>query len=161
MKPILKTISACGLGLAMTIASIAPAAAFPLTPKPSYSTASTQIQYRPDRDWRWERERERERREYRQDRRERQAYLKGYRGYRDHRPGYRRHSDGWWYPLAAFGAAAIIGNAISNQPIVVGPVLSREHVTWCSARFKTYRASDNTYVPSVGYRAQCNSPFGR
>ena len=39
----------------------------------------------------------------------------GHRGSRYHRRGYRRHSDGWWYPMAAFGAGAIIGGAIVNN----------------------------------------------
>jgi hypothetical protein len=157
MKNTVKTLSICGLGLAMTVASIAPAAAFPRSAVAVSSQPVTEIQYRSDRDRFWDRDRDR--REFRQDRRERRAYMRGHRGYRDHRPGYRRHSDGWWYPLAAFGATAVIGNAIANQPTVIGPAYSRDHVAWCSGRFKTYRSSDNTYIPSAGYRAQCNSPF--
>lgn len=42
------------------------------------------------------------------------GYYHGYRGYRDRHPGYRRHSDGLWYPAAAFALGAIIGGALNN-----------------------------------------------
>jgi hypothetical protein len=47
--------------------------------------------------------------------RDRDGYYHGYRGYRDRRPGYRRHSDGMWYPAAAFALGAIIGGALNNN----------------------------------------------
>ncbi len=47
--------------------------------------------------------------------RPRAGYYHGYRGYHDRRPGYRRHSDGMWYPAAAFALGAIIGGAINGQ----------------------------------------------
>lgn len=96
--------------------------------------------------------------QYRRDRNDRPGYYRGHRGHREHRRGYRRHRDGWWYPLAAFGAGAVIGGAIANQPRAVAGVNPR-HIDWCSSRYRTYRASDNTYVPRVGVRAQCNSPY--
>ena len=80
---------------------------------------------------------------------------RGHRGYRYHRPGYRRHSDGWWYPLAAFGVGAIIGGAIASQPRAYG----NAHVEWCYDRYRSYRASDNTFQPYNGPRQQCNSPY--
>ncbi|HEX2146131.1 MAG TPA: BA14K family protein, partial [Pseudorhizobium sp.] len=88
---------------------------------------------------------------------DRRGYYRGHRGSREYRRGYRRHNDGWWYPLAAFGAGAIIGGAINNQPRAQG--LPSRHVQWCADRYRTYRASDNTYVPRVGVRAQCRSPY--
>ena len=45
--------------------------------------------------------------------------------------GYRRHSDGFWYPLSAFGAGAIIGGAIANQP-GRSQATSSSHVQWYS-----------------------------
>lgn len=83
------------------------------------------------------------------------GWYNGHRGYRDYHPGYRRGSDGWWYPLAAFGTGLIIGGSIANQPARY----SSAHVQWCYDRYKTYRASDNTYAPQVGVRAQCVSPY--
>lgn len=37
--------------------------------------------------------------------------------------------------------------------------LSAAHVEWCSARYKTYRASDNTFKPTRDTRRQCISPY--
>ena len=79
---------------------------------------------------------------------------RGARQWRGHR-GYRRHSDGWWYPLAAFSAGAIIGGAIASQPRVSG----KSHVQWCYDRYRSYRASDNTFQPYNGPRQQCRSPY--
>ncbi|MFN7027009.1 MAG: BA14K family protein [Pseudorhizobium sp.] len=107
-----------------------------------------EVQYRRDND----------RRGYRD--RDRRGYYNGHRGSREQRRGYRRHSDGWWYPLAAFGAGAIFGGAAQGQsPRAQG--YDRRHVQWCSNRYRNYRASDNSYVPRVGVRAQCQSPYSR
>ena len=95
--------------------------------------------------------------QYRRDHRDRRGWYHGERGYRDRRPGYRRHSDGYWYPLAAFGAGAIIGGAIAGQSR--SDRLSNRHIRWCADRYRTYRPSDNTFVLRAGVRAQCNSPF--
>jgi len=86
----------------------------------------------------------------------RRGWHNGHRGYRDRRSGYRRHNDGWWYPLAAFGAGAVIGGAVSGSRPAMG---GSRHVQWCSERYRTYRASDNTYVPRAGVRATCSSPY--
>jgi BA14K-like protein len=34
------------------------------------------------------------------------------------------------------------------------------HERWCYARYRSYRAWDNTYQPYNGPRRQCNSPYG-
>ncbi|MBB4506157.1 cell surface protein [Rhizobium johnstonii] len=41
----------------------------------------------------------------------------GYRGFRTERPGTRRHSDGYWYPLAAFGVEAGTTGSIVRPPV--------------------------------------------
>lgn len=87
------------------------------------------------------------------------GYWNGHRGYRYHRHGYRRHSDGWWYPLAAFGAGAIIGGAIASPPPAYRVPYSSTHVQWCYNRYRSYRASDNTFQPYNGPRQQCYSPY--
>jgi len=91
------------------------------------------------------------------------GYWNDYRGYRYYRHGYRRHNDGWWYPLAAFGAGAIIGGAIASPPPPVYrvPAYGNSHVQWCYNRYRSYRASDNTFQPYNGPRQQCYSPYGR
>nr|WP_245412371.1 BA14K family protein [Notoacmeibacter ruber] len=91
-------------------------------------------------------------------------YYNGHRGYR-HRPGrhYRRYND-FWFPLAAFG----IGAAITSQPRVIyrdaprrhyRSGYSRAHYRWCDNRYRSYRASDNTFQPYNGPRRQCYSPY--
>jgi hypothetical protein len=37
---------------------------------------------------------------------------------------------------------------------------ARAHVDWCYSRYRSYRASDNTFQPYNGPRRQCRSPFG-
>ena len=91
----------------------------------------------------------------------RRGWHGGHRGSRGFRPGYRRHSDGYWYPLAAFGAGVIIGGAIASQPRVVydGDINPR-HYDWCASRYRSYRAYDNTFNPGYGSpRRQCLSPY--
>ena len=106
------------------------------------------------------RERRKDRREARRDRRrdrfERRggyAYYHGHRGYRHHRPGYREYN-GWWFPLAAFAAGAIITGAIDNDRSY-----GSAHVRWCYDRYRSYREWDNTFQPYEGPRRQCYSPY--
>lgn len=85
------------------------------------------------------------------------VYWRGHRGYTHPRPGYRRHGD-FWFPAAAFALGAIVGGAIAAQP-PVSHALPRSHVEWCYARYRSYRASDNTFQPYNGPRRQCVSPY--
>lgn len=137
MKSFSKIFSAITLSSVMLITTFNTAGALPLpvVKAPQVSDVS-EVQYR--RGWR-----------------DRRGWHNGHRGYRTHRPGYRRYN-GFWFPLAAFGAGAVIGGAIQSPRVYRG---SSAHVRWCSARYRTYRAFDNTYVPRVGVRAQCNSPY--
>lgn len=90
----------------------------------------------------------------------RPGHWNGHQGYHSPRPGYRRGNDGWWYPLAAFGVGALIGGAIANQPReVVAPSLSRDHLRWCEERYRSFRASDNSFQPNNGPRQACISPY--
>jgi hypothetical protein len=88
------------------------------------------------------------------------GYYGGYRGYPSYRRGYR-HYNGYWYPLAAFGAGAIIGGAIASQPRYVRPSggINPNHVAWCENRYRSYRAYDNTFQPYNAPRQQCYSPY--
>lgn len=90
------------------------------------------------------------------DRYNRRHYWRGHRGYDHYRPGYRRHGD-LWFPLAAFATGAIISGAIANDraPSYGG----NAHVQYCYNRYKSYRASDNTFQPYNGPRQQCRSPY--
>lgn len=142
-----KTLTAGAISALMFTTSVLPAGAVVMpTVNAPQVTDVQQVQHRRDH------------RRYDRGRHHGRHYYHGHRGYREHRRGYRRHSDGWWYPLAAFGAGAIIGGAINDRP-ARGYSMSSRHVQWCSARYRTYRASDDTYVPRVGVRARCNSPY--
>lgn len=98
-------------------------------------------------------------------RRGKDRYYNGHRGSRHPRPGWRRHNDAW-FPPAAFIAGAIIGGALANQP-PPPPVyrgqpairLSDAHVRWCYDRYRSYRATDNTFQPYNGPRRACRSPY--
>lgn len=89
----------------------------------------------------------------------RYGWYNGHRGYRGYRDGYRRHNDGWWYPLAAFGAGAIIGGAIAAPPRRVEAGVNPRHTNWCYDRYRSYRAWDNSFQPYGGPRQQCYSPY--
>lgn len=131
----LKTGLAAGaLSAVLALTSVLPAEAvtFARVPVPAASVVE-QVQYR-HADRRWH----------------------GHRGYRHSRPGYRRHSDGWWYPLAAFGLGAAIGGAMSNDRHY-----GNRHVNWCANRYRSYRTSDNTFQPNHGARRRCVSPYSR
>lgn len=141
---------------AVLATSFVPVSAMPLAPSSPMAVQTsagqaTEVQYRRDE----RRHYRNERRHYRHDRRVyRQGYYNGHRGYRERRSGYRYHN-GYWFPLAAFATGAIIGGAIANQPRASGS----NHYQWCANRYRTYRASDNTYVPRAGVRATCVSPY--
>ena len=146
MKSYLKTIFAAGLSAIVVAGAIVPAQAMPLPVAPqSVPTASNDVVNV----------------QYYRDRYERRGWYNGHRGYRYERRGYRRHSDGWWYPLAAFGAGAIIGGAIANdgyaRPRYEG--INPRHIEWCYARYRSYRDYDNTFQPNYGGRRQCYSPY--
>lgn len=139
------------LSFAVAATSFTPVIASPLYPTSDAAINSSQIQQVQHR-------RITDERRNNWKRSHRDGWHNGHRGYREHRRGYKRHSDGWWYPLAAFGAGAVLGGALNNQrPAARG--YDNRHYQWCSSRYRTYRASDNTYVPSVGRRAVCNSPY--
>ncbi|MBB6411100.1 BA14K family protein [Mesorhizobium sangaii] len=85
------------------------------------------------------------------------AYWNGHRGYREYHRGYRRHGDNW-FPLAAFATGALITGAIinnENNRVYEG----NSHVQWCYDRYRSYRASDNTFQPNYGPRQECRSPY--
>lgn len=92
-------------------------------------------------------------------------YYNGHRGYRYARPGWRRYND-WWFPPAAFATGAIVGGIIAGQAAQAAPPpvyrsgrVSDAHVRWCYDRYRSYRASDNTFQPYNGPRQQCVSPY--
>lgn len=86
--------------------------------------------------------------------------LNGYKGYRYHRPGYRRHSDNWWYPREAFGAKPVPQQLpVENKTVEHKKALPIRHVRWCEQKYRSYRQKDNTFQPYYGPRRLCRSPY--
>ncbi|MCX7304433.1 MAG: BA14K family protein [Hyphomicrobiales bacterium] len=83
------------------------------------------------------------------------GWYHGHRGYPYKRPGYRYYN-GFWFPAGAFIAGAVIGGAIANNN---NNNYGSSHVQWCYDRYRSYRASDNTFQPYNGPRQQCYSPY--
>ncbi len=163
MNNYMKTILAAGFSAIVTVGAVVPAEAMPVVPAapsaPQANNNVVNVQYWRDRDYgpRW---------------------YGGHRGYREYRPGYRRHN-GYWFPLAAFGAGAIVGGALAQPREVYRPVpeyrprpvyreyrpvvrggLSQSHVNWCFGRYRSYDAYSNTFQPYNGPRQTCYSPYG-
>ncbi|HCL64351.1 MAG TPA: BA14K family protein [Rhizobium sp.] len=82
----------------------------------------------------------------------------GYRGYREPRPGYRYYN-GYWFPLAAFAAGAIIGGAMLAPSVPRAGNINPKHYDWCAARYRSYDPYSNTFQPYNGPRRQCYSPY--
>lgn len=155
MKKLLSKLCASTLALTFGLAILTPVTAAPaFMPTAREASPNIQnIQFNPE--WRRMQNRaenrmERPRGEFQ--RRGNRSYYNGYRGYDEPRRGYRRHN-GVWFPAAAFIAGAIIGGAINTQPRASGSA----HVNYCYNRYRSYRASDNTFQPYNGPRQQCIS----
>jgi hypothetical protein len=161
MRKSLSRLCALGLTAAMTLGSFVPTQAAPVVPMRSTTSLPAAaagapaaevvpVQYRQgNRQIRRGDRRHMRRHDRRQIRRDaRRDYYNGHRGYRNQRRGYRRHN-GYWFPPAAFIAGAIIGGATSNRGV------SSAHIRSCQSRYRSYRASDNTFQPYNGPRQQC------
>ena len=151
MNGLMSGIMATSIVTSLAAASATPAMAVPaFHPEgPKATTMVEQVQYD---------------RRYHVTRRGDGYYMNGHRGYRDYRPGYRQYDD-FWFPAGAFVAGALIGSAL-NQPRYAEPRYSattrygNSHVQWCYDRYRSYRASDNSFQPYNGPRQQCYSPYG-
>ncbi|WP_105418699.1 BA14K family protein [Neorhizobium sp. T25_27] len=147
---LLKKIAVAGISAAVLAGSLMPAQAMPLPSAPAAgietgaNTDVALVQYR----------------------RHGGGWYGGHRGYRDYRPGYRRHN-GYWFPLAAFGAGALIGGAIASQPRYAEPApaygggddINPRHYEWCADRYRSYDAYSNSFQPNYGRRQTCYSPY--
>lgn len=93
-----------------------------------------------------------------------------------HRPHYRGHHRNWrhnrhhrhgrYYYRDRNNGAGIVGGLITGA--IIGGVAANAlgnrgggsaHVRWCYDRYRSYRASDNTYQPYHGPRRPCVSPY--
>ncbi|MEP7456155.1 BA14K family protein [Phyllobacterium sp. SB3] len=96
----------------------------------------------------------RDRREFRRNNNRRaDRHHKRWRGDRDHRRygRDRRHRNNAGAIIGGLAAGAIIGGVLSSQANS-----NNSHVQNCYDRYRSYRASDNTYQPTNGPRRQCN-----
>lgn len=161
MTSLTKKIAVFGVAAAVLATSFISAEAMPLTVRPEVKSDVTSVQYWRERDYG---------RGY-----DRDGYYGGYRGHRERRDGYRYHN-GYWFPLAAFAAGALIGGAVAAQPRYVEPApryvapapryvaparagLNPRHYEYCAARYRSYDSYTNTFQPYGGPRQQCYSPF--
>ncbi|MDH4441923.1 MAG: BA14K family protein [Rhizobium sp.] len=156
MKTVFRNAAAMALASVIALTGVIPAQAQVIRPTAPVAAASdvTNVQFRRDRY-------ERYNRFERRNRYESYNNWRGHRGYRERRAGYRYHN-GYWYPLAAFAAGAIIGGAIASQPRAVAPRagnINPQHYQWCQNRYRSYDGSSNTFQPYNGPRQQCLSPY--
>lgn len=71
---------------------------------------------------------------------------------RYYRGGYRDHNSTGAI-IGGLAAGALIGGVIASQPRVRST--GDSHADYCYSRYRSYRASDNTYQPNSGPRRQC------
>lgn len=158
MKKFMSGLFASTIAVSMTMASMLPTEAAPMVPKAAMQTETTNgnlINVAEQGARRYPNRFRNGRNIYRHGNRGRDGFYRGHRGYRDYRRGYRRHGN-YWFPAAAFITGAIVGGAINNGPVIRS---GGSHTQWCYNRYRSYRASDNTYQPNNGPRRQCNSPY--
>ncbi|MDQ0318754.1 hypothetical protein QO002_000892 [Pararhizobium capsulatum DSM 1112] len=142
--------------LATTVTGVAPAQAFPVVPSVSAPQAEMQgVQEVRDR-----------------------HYMRRYNGnngwrnngWRNDRYGsyghhYYDHDYGWHGDnyagviIGGLAAGALLGSVLNAQPRYYNQsAYGGSHEQWCYNRYRSYRASDNTYQPYYGSRRQCVSP---
>jgi hypothetical protein len=171
--------ASCAFVFALAFATAAPAAPFaPANPLPLAERSAPRaeapietVQYRQrrhyrngggrnwggDRHWRGDRG-WRGNRGWRGDR--------GWRGGRDYRwnRGYRRYyDDGFYGGTGIYFGLGLPAYRYVDPYVAPRPVYrarrAGSHVEWCYNRYRSYRASDNTFQPYHGPRRQCYSPY--
>jgi hypothetical protein len=164
MVSAMKTLTMIALSLATAMSSVPPAEAFPTAPQvASQSTDVQKVQFPYERG---EARKNRPscpfpycerggRRGYYRDWDRHGYYRDGY--YRDrYRRYYRHHDNDFGAFFGGLAAGAIVGGLLSQPRYYNG---GSAHTRWCYARYRSYRAWDNTYQPYGGPRRQCYSPY--
>lgn len=139
----LAVLAAVAFGFGLSSATAAPAAAGAGSAALIHATApdGSQVQLANHRgDGRWHR------RQYRDDR------------WRPRGHRYRGPSSGFYFEFNVPSYRYVQPPRYVVPPRVVRPASA--HVRWCHARYKSYRAWDNTWQPYHGPRRQCASPYG-
>lgn len=157
----MKRLAIFALSLVTALTSAPPAMAFPIVAVPKIEVQEAQpVQYR------------RYRGGYNR------GYWAGYRGYRGH--GQYNGNDDWALALGGLATGVIIGGLLA-QPRYYGPSYydqgyyrpryyapsnyrqvyygGNTHTRWCYARYRSYRAYDNTFQPYYGPRRACVSSY--
>ncbi|MDE1994071.1 MAG: BA14K family protein [Rhizobiaceae bacterium] len=85
------------------------------------------------------------------------GYYGGYRRYGGYGGGhyYGGYDNGYGLALGGLAAGALIGSLLAQPRYYHGNSGSG----WCSARYRSYRAYDNTFQPNHGPRRQCIAPY--
>lgn len=86
------------------------------------------------------------------------VYYNGFPGYSHRRHGYRYYR-GYWFPEEAFIDRRHTGSIYDRDRRGHQRDYGRSHVEWCYDRYRSYRATDNTFQPYNGPRRQCYSPY--
>jgi hypothetical protein len=153
----MKKLAILAVSVMTAFTGVLPAQAFPVAAAPKIEAAQPapeveQVQYwrHGDRRWGGHRSSWNHNRYYRGDR-----YDRGDRYYRGRY--YRHHGSNTGAIIGGLAAGAIIGGALA-QPRYASPPRyagSTSHEQYCYSRYRSYRASDNTYQPNNGPRRQC------
>ncbi|WP_011580836.1 MULTISPECIES: BA14K family protein [Chelativorans] len=158
MKRALTALAICalaGLGLGATgtatqASALSAGASSGTMPVLAEKSNLVEIQHR---DRRWDNRRWDNRRHWRRD--------------RDRDRHWRRPRSGIYFEFGTggfrYGPPAYVHPPYYAPPRYVAPRptygLSAAHVNWCYARYRSYRASDNTFQPYNGPRRVCVSPY--
>ena len=131
----MKRLAIIAVSLMTAFSAITPAQAMPVTVAPSIQTSDiSQVDWRGNDNNRWRHHGGRDR-----------YYDHGRRYDR----GYRHHNNTGAI-IGGLAAGAIIGGIVAgSRP------RGSSHVQSCYNRYRSYRASDNTYQPNNGPRLQC------
>lgn len=163
----MKMFAIIGLSLATAFSSVVPAQAFPSVERPKVQVSDVQQVESYRSSWGIGRYGGNRgpyiRRHYRNG-----GYY-GHRGYYNNRRYYRDYDDNFGAAFGGLAAGAIIGGLLA-QPRYYGDDrryyndrryyrTRGSHADWCYARYRSYRAYDNTYQPYNGGRRQCVSPY--
>lgn len=128
----MKRLAIIAVSLMTAFTAITPAEAFPVAAAPTIQTSNvSQIDWRGNDGNRWRHNGGRDRR-YDHGRR----YDRGY-----------RHHNNTGAIIGGLAAGAIIGGIVAGSRSNGG--------SSCASRYRSYRASDNTYQPNSGPRVQC------